>query len=131
MNHQFKNFIFPILIMFLLPMMLIYLIYYTSNFKNLSINLFSISTFITLIIYGYLSIILSKKKFKGPKNIDDVEPEYAANGNEFYITTVFLTLLILYFNKDFSELFVQNFLPITLTFTIFCYIFVSYLYLTY
>lgn len=131
MNHKFKNFIFPMLIMLLLPMMLIYLIYYTSNFKNLSINIFSISTFITLIIYGYLSIILSKKKFKGPKNIDDVEPEYAANGNEFYITTIFLTLLILYFNKDFSDLFVQNFLPITLTFTIFGYIFVSYLYLTY
>lgn len=129
MNY-FRSTIFPLTMILILPILLITLIYYTNTInRSLEINMFSILTFLFLIVYGYLSIILSPKKFKGPRNVDNVKPSYASNGFEFYIFSVILTLFITCNYKKFTNLFVKNFIPITLTFTLAGYIFVTYLYL--
>ena len=132
MKNNFKNIVFPIFTLFVIPIIVILLIYYTTQNKdNFKITPFSIMTFFVLLGYGYLSIILNKKKFIGPKNVDGVEPVYADNGFGFYSLTVLLTLFIVNYFKGFSQAFINNFLSTTLTFTIAGYLFATYLYLKY
>ena len=77
MKNNFKNIVFPIFTLFVIPIIVILLIYYTTQNKdNFKITPFSIMTFFVLLGYGYLSIILNKKKFIGPRNVDGVEPVY-------------------------------------------------------
>ena len=64
-------------------------------------------------VYGFLTILLSSKKIKGPKNIDNTEPMYADNGFETWILSITIFISICYFYE--LDIFIfDNFFLITL-----------------
>lgn len=47
--------------------------------------------------YSYMSILLSRKKVKGPVNIDGTQPIYADNGIQYWAFTIANFLILCYF----------------------------------
>ena len=85
-------------LIFVVPILLFSVLIKTNLIsKNFFPNLTGAIIFAIFMIYGFLSIKLSKKRFT-PTEIDGVTPEYIANGFEFWTISVFLTtLLVMYF----------------------------------
>lgn len=136
MNNLFiKNYFTPVSLIFCLPSYLFNVIlnvrkdYNNSNkFEILSPNLKSIGFLLILLIYGFLSIKISRNKFIGYKNIDGIIPVYAANGFGFWIFSTLLTIFISYFFPYIPKLFYDNFVSFLVTAHIFGVFFVYYLY---
>lgn len=126
------NYLVPFLCILIIPIILFKtLIDVNKISENIYPNYFSLFLFLFLIFYGYSSIILSKKKFKGNKNIDNSEPEYADNGFKFWYITTILTIILSILIKNLPNLIVNNFIPFTLTCNIFGLLFALYLYYNY
>lgn len=125
-----KNFFAPIALIFFVPCILFKIIININTVSNLIIpNIFSISFLFSLLSYGYLSIKLSDKRFRGNTNVDDTTPYYAANGFKFWLFTLLSISLISNYFTNFPKLFVENFVPFILSCNIFGLLFVTYLYL--
>ena len=127
-----NNYLGPIFFIFIVPLIVIFILLKSTTIStNIYPNLCSLIILGILLLYGYLSIKLSRKKFTGPENVDGDKPEYAANGFEFYIVSVVLVTVISFFFKQIPKIFTENFIPLILTFNIFGLLFVTYLYFKY
>ena len=125
-----KNYIIPLSLMIILPILLILLLqkYSTASSKNIYPNTFSIGVLIVLLLWGYFSIKLFPKNFEGPTNLDGITPKYQGNGFLFWIITTTITGLVCFFIPSFPIKFTENFISIIITFAIFGFLFVFYLY---
>ena len=123
-----KNYVAPIILVFVLPLVLFKILYSTTPFKNIKPNKFSISTFTIILLYGFYSLKFTDKKFIGPENVDGVTPIYAANGFHFWIVSTILTCLVCNTFPNFPKRFNENFIPFLVTCNIFGLFFVLYLY---
>jgi 7-dehydrocholesterol reductase len=85
---------------------------------------------LSFIVYAYLSIIIGLKthNYKGLKNIDGVEPEYAGNGFHFWLTTVVGFLMISYLYPSLYVYLYSNFINLAFHLLLFGYLFCVYLY---
>ena len=106
------------------------LIWHTYNYRIINLNNY-LKVFLLLAVYGvygFLTILLSSKKIKGPKNIDNTEPMYADNGFETWILsiTIFISLCYLY---ELDIFIFDNFFLITLINTFISLLFVYYLFI--
>jgi 7-dehydrocholesterol reductase len=126
-----KNYIVPLSLMIILPILLILLLqkYATISSKNIYPNTFSLGVLIVLLLWGYSSIKFFPKNFEGPTNLDGITPKYQGNGFVFWAITTLITGLICFFVPSFPAKFTKNFISIIITFAIFGFIFVFYLYL--
>ena len=126
-----KNYIAPLSLMIILPILLILLLrkYATASSKNIYPNTFSIEVLVVLLLWGYSSIKFFPKNFEGPTNLDGITPKYQGNGFLFWIITTLITGLICFFVPSFPIKFTENFISIIITFAIFGFLFVFYLYL--
>jgi len=125
-----KNYIAPLSLMIILPILLILLLqkYASASSKNIYPNTFSIGVLVVLILWGYSSIKFFPKNFEGPTNIDGITPKYQGNGFLFWIITTVITGLVCFFIPSFPIKFTENFISIIITFAIFGFLFVFYLY---
>ena len=90
-----KNTWGPLSLIILVPILLFSVLIKTNLISdNLWPNIPGLVIFTVFILYGFLSIKLSKKKFTGPTNVDGATPEYSGNGFEFWIFTVFLVTVL-------------------------------------
>lgn len=129
-NKHVKNTIGPITLIFFVPILLFSILIKTNLVsKNIYPNLTGLGFFFGFLLYGFLSIKFSRKRFKGPTNVDNVTPLYAANGFEFWILSIFLVILLTSVFPDLPKLFTMNFIPFIMTSNIFGLLFVLYLYL--
>jgi 7-dehydrocholesterol reductase len=126
-----KNYIAPLSLMIILPILLILLLkkYATASSKNIYPNTFSLGVLVVLLLWGYSSIKFFPKNFEGPTNLDGITPKYQGNGFVFWVITTVITGLICFFVPTFPIKFTENFISIIITFAIFGFIFVFYLYL--
>ena len=126
-----KNYAAPLSLMIILPILLILLLqkYATVSSKNIYPNTFSIGVLIVLLLWGYSSIKFFPKNFEGPTNLDGITPKYQGNGFLFWIITTLITGLVCFFIPSFPIKFTKNFISIIITFAIFGFLFVFYLYL--
>lgn len=126
-----KNYIAPLLLMIILPILLILLLkkYATASSKNIYPNTFSLGVLVALLLWGYSSIKFFPKNFEGPTNLDGTTPKYQGNGFVFWAITTVITGIICFFVPQFPIKFTENFISIIITFAIFGFIFVFYLYL--
>ena len=128
-NNYLKNYIGPVFFIIIVPILLFIILKKSTTISSkICPNLFSLTTLITFLLWGFLSLKLFPANFTGPKNVDGFEPKYRDNGFPFWIaSTVAVTAICLKF-KEFPQKFAENFLPIILTFNIFGLLFVLYLY---
>jgi 7-dehydrocholesterol reductase len=126
-----KNYVAPLSLMIILPILLILLLkkYATISSKNIYPNTFSIGVLLVLLLWGYSSIKFFPKNFEGPTNLDGITPKYQGNGFRFWIITTLITGLICFLIPSFPIKFTENFISIIITFAIFGFLFVFYLYL--
>ena len=126
-----KNYIAPLTLMIILPILLILLLqkYATASSKNIYPNTFSLGVLIVLLLWGYSSIKFFPKNFEGPTNLDGMTPKYQGNGFVFWAITTVITGIICFFIPQFPIKFTENFISIIITFAIFGFLFVFYLYL--
>jgi 7-dehydrocholesterol reductase len=130
MKNASKNLYGPLSLIFVVPILLFYVLIKTNLIsKNFFPNLTGAIIFAIFMVYGFLSIKLSKKHFTGPTNVDGVTPEYAANGFEFWTLSVFLTTLLAAVFPSVPKIFSENFIPFIMVANIFGLLFVSYLYI--
>ena len=130
MKNATKNLYGPLSLIFVVPILLFSVLIKTNLIsKNFFPNLTGAIIFAIFMIYGFLSIKLSKKRFTGPTNVDGVTPEYAANGFEFWTISVFLTTLLAAVFPSAPKIFSENFIPFIMVANIFGLLFVSYLYI--
>ena len=130
MKNATKNLYGPLSLIFVVPILLFSVLIKTNLIsKNFFPNLTGAIIFAIFMIYGFLSIKLSKKRFTGPTNVDGVTPEYAANGFEFWTISVFLTTLLAAVFPSAPKIFSENFIPFIMVANIFGLLFVSYLYM--
>ena len=130
MKNATKNLYGPLSLIFVVPILLFYVLIKTNLIsKNFFPNLTGAIIFAIFMVYGFLSIKLSKKRFTGPTNVDGVTPEYAANGFEFWTLSVFLTTLLAAVFPSVPKIFSENFIPFIMVANIFGLLFVSYLYI--
>jgi len=130
MKNASKNLYGPLSLIFVVPILLFYVLIKTNLIsKNFFPNLTGAIIFAIFMVYGFLSIKLSKKRFTGPTNVDGVTPEYAANGFEFWTLSVFLTTLLAAVFPSVPKIFSENFIPFIMVANIFGLLFVSYLYI--
>ena len=128
-NKDIDNIYAPIVLIIIVPLILFRILIITNKISNNNLpNKNGFIMFFTLLIYGFISIKLSKKKFTGPTNVDNVTPEYAANGFDFWIYTVFLVSAISKLFPNIPKIFSKNFIPFIMIANIFGLIFVTYLY---
>jgi len=80
-----KNYIAPLSLMIILPILLILLLkkYATASSKNIYPNTFSVGVLVVLLLWGYSSIKFFPKNFEGPTNLDGTTPKYQGNGFVF------------------------------------------------
>ena len=89
--------IIPVILIVYLPIFLILTLMFTNSISdNVSMNTTSIINFFVIVLYGFLSIKFCKERFIGIKNIDNVQPEYANNGFDFWKNTVIFTSVLSY-----------------------------------
>ena len=130
MKNASKNLYGPLSLIFVVPILLFSILIKTNLIsKNFFPNLTGAIIFAIFMVYGFLSIKLSKKHFTGPTNVDGVTPEYAANGFEFWTLSVFLTTLLAAVFPSVPKIFSENFIPFIMVANIFGLLFVSYLYI--
>ena len=130
MKNATKNLYGPLSLIFVVPILLFSILIKTNLIsKNFFPNLTGAIIFAIFMVYGFLSIKLSKKHFTGPTNVDGVTPEYAANGFEFWTLSVFLTTLLAAVFPSVPKIFSENFIPFIMVANIFGLLFVSYLYI--
>jgi 7-dehydrocholesterol reductase len=128
-DQDIDNIYGPLSLIFIVPLVLFSILIKTNKISNNNLpNKNGLIIFLTLIFYGFLSIKYSDKKFTGPTNVDNVTPEYAANGFEFWIFTVFLTISLSDMFPKMPEIFSKNFIPFIMTANILGLLFVTYLY---
>jgi len=128
-SGKIENIYGPISLTFIVPLILFTILIKTNKISNNNFpNKNGLIMFFTLLVYGFISIKVSKKKFTGPTNVDNITPEYAANGFEFWIFTVFLTILLSDIFPDIPKVFSKNFIPFIMIANIFGLFFVTYLY---
>jgi 7-dehydrocholesterol reductase len=119
----------PLSLIFIVPICLFGILIKTNKISNNNLpNKNGFIIFLSLLIYGFISIKISKKKFTGPTNVDNVTPEYAANGFDFWIHTVFLISSISKMFPNIPKIFSKNFIPFIMIANIFGLFFVTYLY---
>jgi len=124
-----KNYLAPFSLVIVLPILLFILIKKSTKISNkIYPNTFSCCILIGFLIWGYLSIKLFPKNFTGPKNIDGFEPKYQGNGFLFWLTSMIVIIIICLKWKKFPGMVAENVIPMMLTFTVFGFLFVSYLY---
>ena len=106
------------------------LIWHTSNYKIINLNNY-LKVFLLLVVYGvygFLTILLSSKKIKGHKNIDNTEPMYADNGFETWILSIIIFISLCHFYE--LDIFIfDNFFLITLINMFTGLLFVFYLFI--
>ena len=121
--------IIPVILIVYLPIFLILKLMFTNSISdNVWMNITSIINFFVIALYGFLSIAFCKEKFIGIKNIDNVQPEYANNGFDFWKTTVIFTSVLSYIFRSIPIVFTQNFVPFIITCHIIGLALVFYLY---
>ena len=131
MDKKIRNLWGPLFLIVVVPLLLFLVLIKLNNVSELIYpNLTSSMMFFGLLLYGYLSIILSNKEFIGPTNVDNETPTYADNGFNFWIITTLLVLFVSVIFKEVPKIFVKNYIPFILTSNIFGLLFVAYLYFT-
>ena len=126
-NKDIDNIYAPIGLIIIVPLILFLILIITNKINNNNLpNKNGFIMFFTLLIYGFISIKLSKKKFTGPTNVDNVTPEYAANGFDFWIYTVFLVSAISKLFPNIPKIFSKNFIPFIMIANIFGLIFMDF-----
>jgi len=131
MDEKNRNLWGPLFLIVAVPLLLFLVLIKLNNVSELIYpNLTSTIMFFGLLLYGYLSITLSNKKFIGPTNVDNQTPTYADNGFNFWIITTLLVLFVSVIFKEVPNIFVKNYIPFILTSNIFGLLFVAYLYFT-
>lgn len=129
-SSSIKNCWGPLSLIIAVPVLLFSVLIKTNLIsKNFWPNLTGLIIFTIFIVYGFLSIKLSKTRFTGPTNVDGVTPEYAANGFEFWVFTVFIVTVLSAVFPSIPELFSMNFIPFIFTANIFGLLFVAWLYI--
>ncbi len=124
-----KNYLAPFSLVIVLPILLFILIKKSTKISNkIYPNTVSCCILIGFLIWGYLSIKLFPKNFTGPKNIDGFEPKYQGNGFLFWLTSMIVIIIICLKWKKFPGIVAENVIPMMLTFTVFGFLFVLYLY---
>ena len=125
-----KNYYGPLILIFIVPLILFYVLIKSNKIsKNNYPNKNGVIIFLLFLMYGFFSIKVSKKKFKGPTNIDNVTPEYAANGFPFWIFTLFIVTTLSNVFPNMPKIFSKNFVSFIMTANIFGLLFVTYLYI--
>ena len=128
-NKNIDNIYGPVSLIFIVPLVLFKILIKTNKISNNNLpNKNGLIIFFTLLIYGFLSIKISDKTFVGPTNVDNITPEYAANGFEFWIFTVFSIIGLSDIFPTIPKIFSKNFIPFIMTANIFGLFFVTYLY---
>ena len=81
------------------PTYVVLFINYISTITEFEFQYGAMTVLVFYLIWAYFSIVYSKKRFLGPVNVDDITPEYASNGFEFWLfTMVFYSFLCIYTN---------------------------------
>ena len=125
-----KNTWGPLSLIILVPILLFSVLIKTNLISNnLWPNIPGLVIFTAFILYGFLSIKFSSKKFTGPTNVDGATPNYAGNGFEFWIFTIFLVTILSAVFPSMPKIFSMNFIPFIFTANIFGLLFVAWLYI--